>query len=184
MSFLLGYCRLVDGFNERLGFAVRWLVLAAVLISAGNATVRYTLDTSSNAFLEVQWYLFACVFLLCAPYTLLRNEHIRIDIFIAKWPKRRVAWLDLLGGVFFLLPMTVMLMWLGWPVFLDSYQHNEISSDAGGLLRWPIKFLIPLSFFLLSAQGLSEIFKRVAFLAGAIEDYAPKAPPAHGSAAP
>jgi TRAP-type mannitol/chloroaromatic compound transport system permease small subunit len=174
LKFLLFFSRAVDALNERIGMAVRWLVLAAVLVSAVNATVRYSLNTSSNAWLELQWYLFAAVFLLAAGYTLLRNEHIRIDIFISSWPRRRVAWLDIVGGVFFLLPMALMIMWLSWPVFMDAYLRNEHSGDAGGLLRWPVKILIPVGFLLLSLQALSEIIKRIAFLTGHIEDFAPK----------
>ncbi|HUN51146.1 MAG TPA: TRAP transporter small permease subunit [Candidatus Sulfotelmatobacter sp.] len=170
MRVLLSLCRLIDAVNERIGKAVSWLVLAAVAISAINAAVRYLFDTSSNAWLELQWYLFSAVFLLCAGYTLLRNEHIRIDIVTGRLSPRTRAWIDILGGVFFLLPMALIIMWLSVPLLEDSYVRHEISSNAGGLLRWPVKLLIPVGFALLSLQGLSEIVKRAAFIAGMIPD--------------
>jgi TRAP-type mannitol/chloroaromatic compound transport system permease small subunit len=161
---------LIDALNKSIGQAVYWLVLLAVLISAGNATIRYTLDTSSNAWLEVQWYLFSAVFLLCSGYTLLRNEHVRIDIVSGRLSKRTQAWIDVVGNVLFLLPMSIIIMWLSWPMVADSYVRHEFSEDAGGLLRWPVKILIPIGFFLLSAQGVSELIKRVAFLMGLTPD--------------
>jgi TRAP-type mannitol/chloroaromatic compound transport system permease small subunit len=166
---LLGLSRLIDRLNERVGQLVYWLVLAAVLISAGNATVRYTLNTSSNAWLEVQWYLFSAIFLLCAGYTLLRNEHIRIDIINARFSQRIQAWIDVFGTIFFLLPMAILIMVLSWPLFWNSYLQHEYSMNAGGLLRWPVKLLVPVGFFLLVLQGFSELIKRLAFLTGHID---------------
>lgn len=170
MKTLLSLSRLIDALNERVGRLVYWLVLAAVLVSAGNATVRYAFNLSSNAWLEIQWYLFAAVFLLCAGYTLLHNEHIRIDVVAGRLSKRAQTWIDIVGCVFFLLPMALVIMWLAWPVFMDAYTHHEISGDAGGLVRWPVKLLMPAGFFLLALQGLSELIKRIAFLLGLIPD--------------
>jgi TRAP-type mannitol/chloroaromatic compound transport system permease small subunit len=161
---------LIDALNTLVGHAVYWLILLAVIISAGNATIRYTLDTSSNAWLEVQWYLFSAVFLLCAGYTLLRNEHVRIDILSARFSRRTQAWIDLIGNLLFLLPMAIIIMWLSWPMVEDSYVRHEISGNAGGLLRWPVKILIPIGFFFLILQGISEMIKRAAFLMGLIAE--------------
>jgi TRAP-type mannitol/chloroaromatic compound transport system permease small subunit len=166
MRALLALSRGIDTLNEWIGTSVRWLVLVAVVVSSVNATLRYTLDESSNAWLEVQWYLFSAVFLLCAGYTLRRNEHIRIDIVTGRMSARVRAWIDLLGGLFFLLPASVLIMLLSWPMVLDSYTRHEFSPSAGGLLRWPAKILIPLGYFLLALQGVSEIIKRAAFLTG------------------
>jgi TRAP-type mannitol/chloroaromatic compound transport system permease small subunit len=174
VSFMLRLSRAIDALNERVGHLVYWLILAAVLVSAGNAIVRYVLDTSSNAWLELQWYLFSAVFLLAAGYTLLHNEHVRIDVIIGQFSPRVRAWIDLLGGVFFLMPMAVVILVLSWPMVEDSYLRREISSDAGGLLRWPVKLLIPAGFLLLVLQGVSEIIKRIAFLLGRIPDPAEK----------
>jgi TRAP-type mannitol/chloroaromatic compound transport system permease small subunit len=170
VTIFLELSRLIDALNERVGRAVYWLILAAVLVSAGNATVRYLLDMSSNGWLELQWYLFSAVFLLAAGYTLRHNEHVRIDLIFSRLPARRRAWIDLFGGVFFLLPIAVVIMALSWPVFTESYLRHEVSADAGGLLRWPVKVLMPVAFLLLSLQGLSEIIKRIAFLLGRIPD--------------
>jgi TRAP-type mannitol/chloroaromatic compound transport system permease small subunit len=172
---LLRATRPIDFVNERIGLAMRWLVLVAVLIGSGNATIRYLFSTSSNAWLEAQWYLFSGVFLLCASYTLLRNEHVRIDVISANMSHRNQAWIDVLGGILFLLPMTAMITYLSWPVFFESYQLGEVSTDAGGLIRWPVKLLIPVAFFLLTLQGLSQIIKSAAFLAGIAPDPYPKA---------
>jgi TRAP-type mannitol/chloroaromatic compound transport system permease small subunit len=168
--FLLRMCGFIDTLNDRVGRAVYWLILVAVLVSSGNAVVRYSLNTSSNAWLEVQWYLFSAVFLLCAGYTLRHNEHIRIDIVTGRFSRRTQAWIDILGGLLFLLPMAILILWLSWPMVQESWLRNEYSSDAGGLLRWPVKALIPIGFLLLSLQGLSEIIKRIAFLRGLIPD--------------
>jgi TRAP-type mannitol/chloroaromatic compound transport system permease small subunit len=170
MSLLLRLSRLIDALSKRIGLAARWLVLLAVLISAGNAVVRYLFDTSSNAWLELQWYLFAGVFLLCAPYALLYNEHVRIDVITDRFSHRVRAWIDVAGTIFFLFPVAAIISWLSWPVFIDSFQRGEMSADAGGLIRWPVKLLIPIGFFLLLLQGCSELIKRIAFLSGRLED--------------
>jgi TRAP-type mannitol/chloroaromatic compound transport system permease small subunit len=170
VDLLLRLSRAIDALNERVGHLVYWLILAAALVSAGNASVRYAFDTSSNAWLELQWYLYSAVFLLCAGYTLLHNEHVRIDVIIGHLPPKSRAWIDLLGGVLFLLPMAVVTMFLSWPVVVESYVRHEFSADAGGLLRWPVKLLIPVGFLLLALQGVSEIIKRALFLAGHIPD--------------
>ena len=170
MNLLLRLSRAIDALNERVGHLVYWLVLAAVVVSAGNASMRYVFDMSSNAWLELQWYLFSAVFLLAAGYTLLHNEHVRIDVLYGYLPARARAWIDLLGSLFFLLPMALIIMVLSWPLVEESYLRHEYSSDAGGLLRWPVKILIPIGFLLLVLQGVSEIIKRVAFLLGHIPD--------------
>lgn len=170
MKLLRGVCRAIDATNLAVGQAAAWLVLMAVVVSSVNATIRYALDRSSNAWLELQWYLFGAVFLLCSGYTLLRNEHIRIDILSSRLSPRGKAWLDLLGGVFFLLPVSVLIGVLSWPGFINSIESGEMSSDAGGLIRWPARLLIPVGFLLLSLQGVSEVLKRVLFLAGAGPD--------------
>jgi TRAP-type mannitol/chloroaromatic compound transport system permease small subunit len=161
---------LIDALNERIGRLVYWLVLAMVLISAGNAIIRKVFSMSSNAWLELQWYLFSAVFLLAAGYTLLRNEHVRIDIIAGRLSPRAQAWIDLLGTVFFLLPMTIMVTVLSWPYFVRAYTFNEISGSAGGLTLWPARILLPVGFLLLSLQGVSELIKRIAFLRGAGPD--------------
>ena len=170
MGVLLRLSRAIDWLNEQVGHLVYWLVLAAVVVSAGNAVVRYTFDMSSNAWLELQWYLFSAVFLLAAGYTLLHNEHVRIDVLYGHLSPRMRAWIDLLGSVSFLLPMALIIMVLSWPIVVESIERNEYSSDAGGLLRWPVKILIPIGFFLLVLQGVSEIIKRIGFLLGQIPD--------------
>ena len=170
MSFLLRFSRLVDALNEHVGRAVYWLVLAMVLLSAGNAIVRKVFNYSSNAFLEGQWYMFSAVFLLAAGYTLLRNEHVRIDVIAGRLSPRAQAWIDVFGTLFFLLPMATLIMWLSWPVFVQMYVHHEISGSAGGLVLWPARLLLPVGFFLLVLQGISELIKRIAFLAGAGPD--------------
>ena len=174
MKGLLVFSRAVDALNEHVGKLTYWLILVAVLISTGNAVVRYTLNTSSNAWLEIQWYLGSFVFLFCAGYTLLHNQHVRIDIVTGGLSPRAKAWIDILGTVFFLLPMAITIMWLSWPVFTDAYRSNEISTNAGGLLIWPGRLMVPAGFLLLVLQGLSELIKRVAFLRGLIPDPANK----------
>jgi TRAP-type mannitol/chloroaromatic compound transport system permease small subunit len=170
MKALLAISRAIDALNEHVGRLTYWLILAAVLISAGNAVMRYSLNLSSNAWLEIQWYLFAFVFLFCAGYTLLHNQHVRIDILTAHLSGRAKAWIDILGTLFFLLPMAIVIMWLSWPVFVDAYQSHEISTNAGGLLIWPARLMVPVGFFLLVLQGFSELIKRIAFLLGKIPD--------------
>ena len=170
METLLKISRAIDGLNEKIGRLTYWLVLVAVLISAGNAVIRYAFNMSSNAWLEIQWYLFSAIFLFCAGYTLLHNQHIRIDVVTGRFSKRVQAWIDIFGTIFFLLPMAVTIMWLSWPVFVDTYQRHEVSSNAGGLVIWPARLLVPIGFLLLILQGLSELIKRVAFLLGLIAD--------------
>lgn len=168
MSALLALSGLIDKLNGTIGRTVSWLVLVMTIVSSGNATIRYVFNTSSNAWLETQWYLFSAVFLLCSGYTLLKNEHIRIDVLAGRLPYRVQVWIDILGTLFFLLPMAVLILWLSWPMVMDSYTRGELSSDAGGLLRWPVKALIPAGFSLLILQALSELIKRVAQLTGAL----------------
>jgi TRAP-type mannitol/chloroaromatic compound transport system permease small subunit len=190
---LLALSRAIDSINSHIGKAVGWLIFGAVLVSSANATVRYVFDTSSNAWLELQWYLFATVFLMGAGYTLLNNEHVRIDIVAGRLSTRTRTWIDIIGGLFFLLPMTLVIAWFSWPFFAKSVagcsmlglhvsdlfgwalpaqsgNDCEISSDAGGLIRWPAKILIPIGFVLLMLQGVSELIKRIAFLMGLAPD--------------
>jgi len=174
MKLLLGLSRAIDALNEQIGKLTYWLILAAVLISTGNAIVRYTFNMSSNAWLEIQWYLFSFVFLFCAGYTLLHNQHVRIDVISSNLSGRGRAWIDILGTLFFLLPMAIAIMWLSWPIFVDAYTTKEISANAGGLLIWPGRLMLPVGFFLLVLQGFSELIKRVAFLRGLIPDPAEK----------
>ena len=170
MKLLLRLSGLIDALNERVGKLTYWLILAAVLISAGNAIARYSLNLSSNAWLEIQWYLFSAVFLFCAGYTLLHNQHVRIDVITARLSKRAQTWIDILGTLFFLLPMAIAIMWMSWPVFVDAYRSDEVSTNAGGLPVWPGRLMLPVGFLLLVLQGLSELIKRIAFLCGLIPD--------------
>ena len=173
LRLLLAASRLIDRLNERIGRTVYWMVLAAVLVSSANAVVRYVFDYSSNAWLELQWYLFSSFFMIGAGYTLLRNEHVRIDIIYSRLSARARAVIDLLGGLFFLLPMAVLIMALAWPVFSESFALHETSPSANGLLRWPVKLMIPVGFCLLTLQGISETIKRAAFLMNLIPDPTP-----------
>lgn len=166
MNALLQLSRLIDAVNERVGRLVMWLVLAAVLVSAGNAVLRKAFNVSSNAWLEIQWYMFAAIFLFGAGYTLKHNGHVRIDILYGRLSARTRAWIDLVGSLLFLLPTALIIAWLGWTGFADSFAIGEMSPDAGGLSRWPIKLAIPVGFVLLALQGISESIKRIAFLAG------------------
>jgi TRAP-type mannitol/chloroaromatic compound transport system permease small subunit len=170
MKLLLGLSRAIDALNEQVGKLTYWLILAAVLISTGNAIVRYAFNRSSNSWLEIQWYLFSFVFLFCAGYTLLHNQHVRIDVVTGHLSGRARAWIDIFGTLFFLLPMAIAIMWLSWPVFLDAYRSNEVSTNAGGLTVWPGRLMLPVGFLLLVLQGFSELIKRVAFLLGLIPD--------------
>ena len=170
MSALLKLSRLIDALSSLLGRSVYWLVLAAVLISSGNAVMRKAFDMSSNAYLEIQWYLFSVIFLLCAGYTLLKNEHVRIDIVTGRFSARTRAWIDIFGLVFFLFPTCYLFIDLGWPFVQTSFHQGEMSANPGGLIRWPIKLMVPVGFTLLALQGLSELIKRVAFLRGLIPD--------------
>jgi TRAP-type mannitol/chloroaromatic compound transport system permease small subunit len=163
---LLAVARAIDALTERVGRAVIWLVPAATLISAGNALARYALGTSSNAWLEIQWYLFGAMFLLAAGYTLKHDGHVRIDIFYNRLGPRGQAWIDLAGGLLFLLPMALLLGWLAWPMFVDAWATHEMSPDAGGLLRWPVKLLLPVGFALLALQGIAEVIKRIGVISG------------------
>lgn len=166
MKTLLALSRAIDALNSRVGKAATWLILVMVAVSSVNALARYALNRSSNAWLELQWYLFAAVFLLCAGYTLLRNEHIRIDVVSSRLSPRARLWIEVFGTVLFLLPVAVFVVWLSWPVFVNAWVSGEMSSNAGGLVRWPARLLVPAGFFLLSLQGLSELIKRIALLRG------------------
>ena len=170
MNGLLALSRAIDALTERVGRLVYWLVLIVVLISAANATVRKIFDYSSNAYLEIQWYLFSVIFLFGAGYTLLRNEHVRIDIIAGKLSARAQNWIDVVGIVLFLWPMSIIIMWLSWPLFVDSLARHEVSSNAGGLLIWPARLMMPIGFALLIMQSVSELIKRIAFLRGRIPD--------------
>ncbi|MFL0693174.1 MAG: TRAP transporter small permease subunit [Agrobacterium tumefaciens] len=170
MTILLAVSRLIDAINGAIGRWVSWLLLAAVLISAGNAIIRKTFDMSSNAWLEVQWYLFGTVFMLAAAYTLQRNEHVRIDVLAGTFKKRTRDWIDLFGHVFFLLPFCLMMTYFAWPFFLRSFTSGEVSSNAGGLIIWPAKASILVGFVLLNLQAFSEIIKRYAIIRGDLEE--------------
>ena len=170
MNALLKLSRLIDGMTERVGKAATWLVLLVVLISAGNALMRYTINYSSNSLLEIQWYLFGMIFLCCAGYTLLRNEHVRIDLVSAKFSKRGQTWIDIFGIIFFLMPMAFAIMILSWPVFIHALQSSEMSNSSGGLIVWPARLMIPAGFLFLILQGCSELIKRIGFLQGLCPD--------------
>ena len=180
MQALLKSSRAIDALSEGVGKATIWLVLVVTLISAANAFVRYTFNYSSNGLLEIQWYLFSAIFLLCAGYTLMRNEHVRIDVISGRFSPRTHAWIDIIGTLFFLAPMAVAVLYLSWPIFINAYLNNEYSSNAGGLIVWPVRALVPIGFSLLILQGVSELIKRFAFLKGLISDpnAKPKAPSA------
>jgi TRAP-type mannitol/chloroaromatic compound transport system permease small subunit len=167
---LLALSRLIDRATDKLGHVLYWLVLATVLISAANATIRKVFNYSSNAYLEVQWFLFSVIFLLMAGYTLLNNEHVRIDIVTGRMSPRVRAGIDIFGTLFFLMPMAIVIMWLSWPTFVDAYQRGEVSTNAGGLTIWPARLMVPVGFFLLIVQAISELIKRIAFLRGLIPD--------------
>jgi len=170
MSALLGLSRAIDAFNELIGKLIRWLVLATVLISAVNAIVRKAFNIGSNAYLEVQWYLFAAVFMLGAGYAFLRNAHVRIDFISSKLSKRTNAIIDSLGIVIFVIPLCLILITLSWPFFVNAWNTGEMSSNAGGLIRWPVYLLVPVGFGILLIQSLSELVKRIAFLTGRIPE--------------
>jgi TRAP-type mannitol/chloroaromatic compound transport system permease small subunit len=167
---LLTLSRGIDAINSRIGKVISWLVLAAILVSATNAVIRKLFDTSSNAWLELQWVLFGIVFLLCSPWTLLSNEHIRIDIVNNLLSQRARNWIDLVGHLLFLLPLTVIMVITSGPFFMRSFEVNEQSNNAGGLPQWPAKGIVLLGFALLLAQGISELVKRIAVMRGAIPD--------------
>ncbi|AWM86928.1 TRAP transporter small permease subunit [Microvirga sp. 17 mud 1-3] len=170
MTAFLKLSRAIDSLNERLGKTVAWAIVVAILVSAINAIIRRVFGVSSNAWLELQWYLFGAVFMLCSPWTLKVNEHIRIDIVSNMLSKRTRNWIDLLGHVFFLFPFVAIMLWLCVPYFQKSYLSGEVSSNAGGLLIWPAKGLILLGFFFLGLQWLSELIKRIAIMRGDLDD--------------
>jgi TRAP-type mannitol/chloroaromatic compound transport system permease small subunit len=170
MQALLKFSKAVDWLNSQIGKHVIWLILGSTIISAVNAIVRKAFNIGSNAFLEIQWYLFAGTFLLTAAYTLLQGEHVKIDVVYTNFSKRTQMWIDSFGFAFFLTPFCLALLWYGVPFFINGYQSGEISPNAGGLIRWPVYALIPIGFSLLLLQGWSELIKRQAFLMGLIED--------------
>jgi TRAP-type mannitol/chloroaromatic compound transport system permease small subunit len=170
MGPLLSASSFIDGLNRRIGMGLYWLVLVVVLISSTNAVVRKVFDMSSNAWLELQWYLFSAIFMGCAGYVLLANEHIRIDIVNSRLDPQTRNWVDVIGHVFFLIPLCLIMIYESWPYFLDAYISGEQSSNAGGLVRWPVRILMIVGFVLLLAQALSELIKRIAVMRGLIPD--------------
>ena len=170
MTPLLSLSRLIDKISTRIGKLTMWLILATTLISAGNAIVRKAFDMSSNALLEIQWYLFAAVFLLSAGYGFLKNSHVRIDFISSKLSYRARNWIDVVGIVAVLMPFCLIMIALSWPLFTKALASGEMSQNTGGLIRWPVYGLVPLGFALLLLQGVSELIKRVAFLTGAGPD--------------
>ena len=167
MQGLLKLSGLIDGLNERIGRATIWLVLIVVVISAGNAMFRFAFNLSSNGMLEIQWYLFSAIFLFSSGYVLKRNEHIRIDVITGRFSERAQNWIDVFGFVVFLLPMAAIILYFSWPVFMNAWNSGEMSSNPGGLIRWPVRLMLPVGFALLILQALSELTKRIAFLTGA-----------------
>ena len=178
MNLLLATSRAIDKTNALIGRSVAWLILIAVLVSAGNAISRKAFAVSSNALLELQWYLYGAAFMLAAAYTLLRNEHVRIDVVSSLLPARIRNWIDLFGHIFFLSPFVFAMAYLSWPFFLNSFRSGEVSGNAGGLILWPAKFLVLAGFVLLAAQAISEIIKRALIIAGQIPDSTAVATPA------
>lgn len=170
MAALLSLSRLIDSISTLMGKTTMWLILATTLISAGNAIVRKAFDISSNGLLEIQWYLFAAVFMLGAGYGFLKNSHVRIDFVSTRLSDRTRNWVDVIGIVFVLLPFCVLMIKLSWPVFTNAFDNGEMSQNAGGLIRWPAYLLVPTGFALLILQGVSELIKRIAFLRGLIDD--------------
>ena len=166
MGALIKLSKLIDAMNDGLGRIANWMVLAACLISAANAMSRYAFDLSSNAWLEIQWYLFAAIVMLGASHTLRVNEHVRVDIIYTHLSERGKEWLDLIGTAIFLVPSMLVIAWYSIPFFLQSWHVQEISWNAGGLIRWPVKILVPIGFTLVAIQGISEIIKRAAALRG------------------
>lgn len=166
MKFLLAVSRLIDALNERIGQTVLWLTLIVVFVSAGNAVVRKVFHTSSNAWLELQWYLFGAIFLLAAGYTFLRNEHVRVDVISSRLPERVQVYIEIIGIVFFIFPAAGLIFWLSLPYFWESFRLQELSSNTGGLIRWPAKLLIPVGFALLILSGVSRLIRCLAYLTG------------------
>ncbi len=169
MQSLLRLSKGIDGFNEKIGWIADWMVLLSCSVSALNAIVRYAFNYSSNAYLEIQWYMFGAMVFLGASYTLKMNEHVRVDIIYSSISDRARLWVDLFGFVVFMLPITIFFAWLSWPLFWMAFKSSEMSSNAGGLMTWPAKVLIPLGFILLTIQGVSELIKRIAALRGEYE---------------
>ena len=175
MTALLRLSRWIDGLNGWIGRWIIWLIFASTIISALNAVVRKAFDYSSNAFLEVQWYLFAASFLIASAYTLLNNEHVRIDVVAGRFSRRTQTWIDIFGFAVSLIPMCVAVLYLGMPTVMQAWRSGEMSQNAGGLVRWPVYAMMPLGFSLLLLQGISELIKRIAFLRGLIDDPGKKA---------
>lgn len=170
MQALLRISGLIDRINTLIGRAAFWLVLVAVLVSSVNAIVRKAFNMSSNAFLEMQWYLFAAVFLLCAPYALLKNEHVRIDVLSCRLSDRGRIWMEIAGTLLFLLPISGIVLYFSWPVFVTAFQSGELSPSDGGLKLWPARLLVPVGFAMLILQGLSQLIKCFGYLQGACPD--------------
>jgi TRAP-type mannitol/chloroaromatic compound transport system permease small subunit len=166
MRPLLGLSNVIDLLNEKLGIICNFLVVASVVVSAGNAMIRYAFGYSSNGWLELQWYMFAVFVMFGASYTFKKNEHVRVEIMYLMLSERGQLWLDMIGTLFFLIPSCLLLSYLSWPFFMQSYNVGEISSNAGGLIRWPIKIVVPVGFVFLALQGVSEVIKRMAALKG------------------
>ncbi len=170
MAFLLALSRAIDSVTAFIGKAISWLLLAAILISAINAVMRKAFSLSSNAWLESQWYLFSAVFLIAAAYTLLSNEHVKVDLVYGRLSRKGQLWVDIFGTIFFLMPFCLITVYLSWPVFLQKFASGEVSNNTGGLIQWPAWMLIPIGFSLLAVQGVSELIKRIAILRGNIPD--------------
>jgi TRAP-type mannitol/chloroaromatic compound transport system permease small subunit len=169
LKVLLRFSAAIDALNERVGVIANWLVLLSCLISAGNAGSRYLFNASSNAWLEIQWYMLAGMVMLGAPYTLKMNEHVRVDLVYGMVSERTRLWIDIVGSILFLLPICAILIYFTWPWFVDAWTINESSSNAGGLIRWPVKLMMPVGFALMALQGISELIKRIAALEHVIE---------------
>ena len=166
MNLCLKLSGAIDAMNQRIGLVADWMVLLSCLISAGNAFSRYAFNLSSNAWLEIQWYMFGAVIMLGTSYTLKKNEHVRVDIVYANVSTRSQIRIDIFGFILFMLPATVIMAYLCWPIFYNSWHMSEVSSNAGGLIRWPVKILLPIGFALLTLQGISELIKRIAMVTG------------------
>jgi TRAP-type mannitol/chloroaromatic compound transport system permease small subunit len=166
MNALLAFSRIVDRITDRIGHAVCWLLLLAVIVSTGNAIIRKAFNMSSNAYLEAQWYMFAAIFMLGAGYVFLHDQHVRIDVLAGKLSRRKQVWIDVVGITAFLLPLCGFLIWTSLPSVMTAWETQEVSANPGGLIRWPLYALVPIGFALLALQSLSELFKRVAFLTG------------------
>ena len=167
MNGMLKMSQAIDALNERVGRAMIWLILIVVIVSSGNAMFRFAFNLSSNALLEIQWYLFSAIFLMSAGYVLKKNEHIRIDVVVGRFSARAQNWIDVFGFLVFLLPMALIVTYVSWPVFMNAWHAGEVSSNPGGLIRWPVRLMLPVGFVLLILQAISELTKRIAFLTGA-----------------